>query len=1147
MSTSKPTLTRFVHAVVLIFLVLSLVPSSNPVALAVAAAAVVGNGTPESCTEAALDAALAGGGTITFNCGSAAVKIPITSGKAIVHETTIDGGNLITITDGDDTSLRATFSVEDNIRFTVRKLKIDNPRFAGIYSNNGIVSISDSTFSNTRGNSQFEGAIVNDGGDITIVNSNFLENQSAFGGAIDNFNGGSIDIKKSVFNKNKAHNGGAIYNVGGNLMISDSIFTENSASNQGGAIYTNGATVQINTTSFSENLAVRGGAISFYGNDNWVMTITSSNFLGNTGVDSGGAMHVWDSEVIVGNSTFSGNYSSYGNTVSNASGGSVSLLNITSVNNLGWTDIWNAEFLGGEVALKNSIIASTNSNCAGDGKFINGGNNIQWPGTSCGSDIPSVDPKLGTLADNGGPTETIALLEGSPAIDAGNAAVCAADPVNNKDQRGVTRPQGAACDIGAFEFVTKTWTLMYYLAGDNDLDEAHQVIRKRLKIEMNNPNFNIALLFDGNSDQDSQYCFIDTKVSCISKNELDTGNIPTLVDFVNWARNTSPTEHYALIISDHGHGESGVSQDDTSKSELTMRDLKEAFTQIHQHGGKIDVLFMNACLMATIEAAYQFREFVDYYVASQPLLYVRWEPSYLSTIQSNTSPEALAISIAEAYKNQIGNEELPYAISVAQLSRLPNLVDNLNQLSVLLKNHMSFLANVTLKPKVVTKVQRYLPYDLIDLYDFAELVRDNVDDQEIKESASAVMTAIRDENNQGDSYIIRLYKSPEEYKHWKVGAVQRSHGVSIYFPVTPRSFYNVLNLDFAAGTSWFDSSENLSSESIEWGSMLVEYIQLTNPDAPDDPNPPDLVAPLFLPQAIYLPLIARGPVMPTGTDPTPAVPTATVVAPTVTVRPTNTATPTSTPVPPTRTATATRTPTPTNTPTATATRTLTPTNTPTATAIPVQIPAAPDNLQVSTTASQDVQLTWRDNATNETGFEIYEGSNYWATVPSPNITAFTISGLEPNSYHCFKVRAINSAGSSPFSDWACVTTPPLWYASFWNNTTLTGLAVHTRYEPAVFFDWTSGSPHPNVYADYFTSRWTRSSEFHGGTYRFEVYHDDGVRLWIDDQLYIDKWDQAAETSSIDVSLTAGPHTVKVEHLELNGWASLELSWQALAD
>ena len=62
------------------------------------------------------------------------------------------------------------------------------------------------------------------------------------------------------------------------------------------------------------------------------------------------------------------------------------------------------------------------------------------------------DPLLGPLADNGGPTPTFALLLGSPAINAVDAATCA-DPatVNNLDQRGVTRPQGIACDIGAFE------------------------------------------------------------------------------------------------------------------------------------------------------------------------------------------------------------------------------------------------------------------------------------------------------------------------------------------------------------------------------------------------------------------------------------------------------------------------------------------------------------------------------------------------------------------------------------------------------------------------------------------------------------------------------------------------------------------------
>ena len=61
-------------------------------------------------------------------------------------------------------------------------------------------------------------------------------------------------------------------------------------------------------------------------------------------------------------------------------------------------------------------------------------------------DLPNTDPLLGPLQDNGGPTETHALLPESPAIDAGDNAACP-----STDQRGIIRPQGSACDIGAFE------------------------------------------------------------------------------------------------------------------------------------------------------------------------------------------------------------------------------------------------------------------------------------------------------------------------------------------------------------------------------------------------------------------------------------------------------------------------------------------------------------------------------------------------------------------------------------------------------------------------------------------------------------------------------------------------------------------------
>jgi CSLREA domain-containing protein len=103
---------------------------------------------------------------------------------------------------------------------------------------------------------------------------------------------------------------------------------------------------------------------------------------------------------------------------------------------------------GGDAALgllriSNSIVAdaSANGNCSGP--IQSGGHNLDSDGT-CGFDVstdhPGVDPLLAALADNGGPTDTRALGAGSPAVDAGAT-----------DQRGVARPAGGACDIGAFE------------------------------------------------------------------------------------------------------------------------------------------------------------------------------------------------------------------------------------------------------------------------------------------------------------------------------------------------------------------------------------------------------------------------------------------------------------------------------------------------------------------------------------------------------------------------------------------------------------------------------------------------------------------------------------------------------------------------
>lgn len=164
-----------------------------------------------------------------------------------------------------------------------------------------------------------------------------------------------------------------------------------------------------------------------------------------------------------------------------------------------------------------------------------------------------------------------------------------------------------------------------------------------------------------------------------------------------------------------------------------------------------------------------------------------------------------------------------------------------------------------------------------------------------------------------------------------------------------------------------------------------------------------------------------------GTAP---IPTSTPVPPTATRTPTRTPTPTptpagptatSTPVPPT--ATRTSTPTPTATPVP---PTVTPTRTPTPT--PGALPAAPSGLTATAISRSRIDLAWQDNSSNETGFQIERsrsGSAFSliATTAAGAATYSDTSGLTPNKLYSYRVRAINTAGSSAYSNTASATTP----------------------------------------------------------------------------------------------------------------------------
>ncbi len=232
--------------------------------------------------------------------------------------------------------------------------------------------------------------------------------------------------------------GAGIYvGAGGSLSLIDSTVSDNDSGWSGGGIYAFFNTeVTINRSTISGNVAQDvGGGLRSLGN----VTVLNSTMSGNHAVAfHGGAAFLTDGVTEVVNSTIAGNSAPPGT----AGGLFVGTFTASPAS----------------LSLKNSVVSSnTGLNCfagffgAGAVTLTSGGNNVA-DDASCNltspGDQPNTDPLLGPLADNGGPTSTHALLAGSPAIDTADAASCPAT-----DQRGVARPQGAGCDVGAFEFV----------------------------------------------------------------------------------------------------------------------------------------------------------------------------------------------------------------------------------------------------------------------------------------------------------------------------------------------------------------------------------------------------------------------------------------------------------------------------------------------------------------------------------------------------------------------------------------------------------------------------------------------------------------------------------------------------------------------
>lgn len=238
--------------------------------------------------------------------------------------------------------------------------------------------------------------------------------------------------------------GGAIHNALGTLTLTDAVISSNTAGTGGGINNAVGATLTLTDVTISSNSANSGGGIANTG----TATLARVTLNGNTALSGGGIYNPLGT-VTLTNVTISGNTADSGGGIDNA--GTATLTNTTVASNAaGGTGGGIRNAGGGSVTLKRSIVATSTGGGNCSGPITSNGYNLSSDGT-CGftgtGDLNNVNPLLGPLAANGGATFTHALLTGSPAIDVDNTGECPAT-----DQRSVARPQGTACDAGAYEY-----------------------------------------------------------------------------------------------------------------------------------------------------------------------------------------------------------------------------------------------------------------------------------------------------------------------------------------------------------------------------------------------------------------------------------------------------------------------------------------------------------------------------------------------------------------------------------------------------------------------------------------------------------------------------------------------------------------------
>ncbi len=378
------------------------------------------------------------------------------------------------------------FTIDDQT-VNIRDLTLQNGSTdsggGAIQTNSATLTLTNMTFTNNESRDSDGGALDNDGGSTaTLDNTTFMNNNAvatlmgndADAGAINNDDDSTMTILNSrILNNNAGDDAGAIDNdLNGLLTIDNTTVSGNTAEFSGGGLVTEGVMTILNST-ISGNTATignGGGILNEMDSDNGTLYVVNSTISGNQAGNDGGGIHTdtFGPFTSLFNVTVTDNLADADNDTIGQGGG------ITFIGNITTSGRPSSDF-----EVRNSLIAGNRGpdrsvDCYTDDTFSSFGYNLIGNtgtmdecngfsdgvmGDQVGSSGNPIDPVIGPLVNNGGDTETHALLNGSSAIDQANPNGCEDDnaAILNRDQRNVFRPLDglgdgtAICDIGAFE------------------------------------------------------------------------------------------------------------------------------------------------------------------------------------------------------------------------------------------------------------------------------------------------------------------------------------------------------------------------------------------------------------------------------------------------------------------------------------------------------------------------------------------------------------------------------------------------------------------------------------------------------------------------------------------------------------------------